>query len=171
MPSASAVIATSVPVPWCPARGLSLARWSGMRRRQQRDHLLRKRARRERRRVHAGDAVGRLADQPAAAALVDVEGEADPPVRDLRDTDADRDLVTEPGWGPKPGRHRRPRHEHPEAMQQRRAVPPKVPVEILLGVLEVAAEDPEPDDAGRIRVGPHDAEVDVMKERHGQTSY
>src|SRR4051794_11935456 len=169
MPSASAVIATSVPVPWWPARGLSLARCSRMRRRQQGDHLRRKRARRERRRVHAGDAIRRLADQLAAAAFVDVESEADPPIRDLRDTDADRDLVTEPGWGPKPGCHRGPRHEHPEAMQQRGAIASEVPVEILLGVLEVAAEDPEPDDPGRIGVGPHDAEMDVMKERHGQT--
>ena len=51
--------------------------------------------------------------------------------------------------------------------EQRGAIAAEPPVEILLGVLEVAEEHAEPDDAGRIGVGPHDAEVDVMEERHG----
>ncbi len=40
---------------------------------------------------------------------------------------------------------------------------------VFLRVLEVAAEDAEPDDAGRIGVGPHHAQIEMMKERHART--
>ena len=53
------------------------------------------------------------------------------------------------------------------APQQRGPIAAEPAIEILFGVLEVAEEDAEPDDAGRIGVGPHDAKVDVMEECHG----
>jgi hypothetical protein len=50
--------------------------------------------------------------------------------------------------------------------QQRRTVAAEPAVEILLGMLEISEEDAEPDDPRGVGVGPHDAEVDVMEERH-----
>ena len=102
------------------------------------------------------------------APLVDVEGEPDPPVADRGHPDADRDLVTQLRRRTKSGLQRRPRHEDVEAAQQRRAIAAEPAIEILFRMLEVAEEHAEPDDAGRIGVGPHHAEVDVMEQRHGR---
>ena len=144
---------------------VDLRRWSAPR--KQRHDFVGKRPRRERRRVDTGDAVRRLADQAIGAALVDVEGEADP--RSVISAMPTPTAISSPSLRrrSKPRLQRRARHEDVERAQQRGAIAAEPPVEILLGVLEIAEEDAEPDDAGGIGVGPHHAEVDVMEERHG----
>ena len=139
-----------------------------LRGRQQRHDLVGKRLRRERLRVDAGDAVRRLADQAIGPALVDVEREPDAPIGHLGDADADRELVAELRRRPEPGLERGARHEDVERAQQPGAIAAEPAVQILLRVLEVPEEDAEPDDARRIGVGPHDAKVHMMEERHAR---
>jgi hypothetical protein len=98
---------------------------------------------------------------------VDVEREADSAVAHRRDADADRDLVAQSRRRPEARLQRCPRHEDVQPAQQRRTIAAEPAIQIFLGVLEVAEEDAEPDDAGGIGVGPHHAQVDVMEERHG----
>src|SRR4029077_5088230 len=106
----------------------------------------------------------RLADQTIGTALVDVERVFDPPLRQLRDADPDRDLVAQLRGRSKPRLDRRPRHEDAQLVEESRAVAAETEKQLLFRVLEVPEKDAEPDDAGRVGVGPHDAEIDVMKE-------
>src|SRR5258707_350858 len=57
-----------------------------------------------------------------------------------------------------------PRPEDGQLVEESRAVAAEAEKQLLFRVLEVPEKDAEPDDAGRVGVGPHDAEIDVMKE-------
>ena len=57
--------------------------------------------------------------------------------------------------------------KHAQRAQQPRAIAAEPAIQVFLRVLEVAKKHAEPDDARRIGVGPHHAQIDVMEERHG----
>ena len=116
---------------------------------------------------HARDAVAAFADQAIAVTLVDLEEVADPALGHLLNGDADgQDLFgagrrAEPALGFDPG------HQDAEVADQLEPRPAERAEQLVFRLFEEAEKVAEPDDAGRVGIGPVHANVDSVEIHRG----